>query len=86
MSSRRGRRRRPEDGDEEAVEDIEYGIRRSRREVAWEYRDSSSLSPIERMEQDMFYNFADRMLEFSMLFRVRRGSQCETSRPSRRRS
>ena len=46
-TNRRGRRSLPLADDE----DIEYGIRRSRRRTSWEYRDTSSLSARERMEQ-----------------------------------
>lgn len=61
-----GRRRRRQDADDEDEEEIlQFGERRARREVSWEYRDSSSLSPIERMEQAMHYRVAANMIEFS---------------------
>ncbi len=65
-SSRRGgRRRRQQNNDEDDEERLEYGVRRARREVAWEYRDSSSLSSHEMMERRMNYRIAESMLEFS---------------------
>mmetsp|Transcript_28004 Transcript_28004/g.41802 ORF Transcript_28004/g.41802 Transcript_28004/m.41802 type:complete len:146 (+) Transcript_28004:152-589(+) len=57
-----------EDGNGDEEERVEYGIRRARRDVAWEYRDSSSLSALEVLEQDVYFNFAVRMTEHSMLF------------------
>ena len=53
MSGRRRRRQDAEDEDEEEI--LQFGERRSLREVSWEYRDSSSLSSIERMEQAMHW-------------------------------
>jgi hypothetical protein len=58
---RRGRRRRPSEDDDDD-DDIEYGIRNSRRRTSWEYRDTSSLSVLERMEQEQYYVFAVDML------------------------
>ena len=63
MSGRRRRRQDAEDEDEEEI--LQFGERRSRREVSWEYRDSSSLSPIERMEQAMHYRVAANMMIFT---------------------
>ena len=62
MSGRRRRRQDAEDEDEEEI--LQFGERHSRREVSWdwEYRDSSSLSPIERMEQAMHYRVAANMM------------------------
>ena len=62
MSGCRRRRQDAEDEDEEEI--LQFGERRSRREVSWdwEYRDSSSLSPIERMEQAMHYRVAANMM------------------------
>ena len=65
MSGRRRRRQDAEDEDEEEI--LQFWERHSRREVSWdwEYRDSSSLSPIERMEQAMHYRVAANMMNFT---------------------
>ena len=63
-TNRRGRRSLPLEDDE----DIEYGIRRSRRRTSWEYRDTSSLSARERMEQQQYFDFSVDMLAYSMAF------------------
>jgi hypothetical protein len=47
--------------------EIQYGIHRSRRSTSYEYRDSSSLAPAERMEQETYYNAAEISLERSFL-------------------
>ena len=47
-------------------EDIQYGIRRSRRNTSWIYRDSSSLSPAQVMEQEVYYDTADTNLQMAM--------------------
>ena len=42
------------DGDIDEQEDIEYGIRRARRDVSHQYRDSSSLAPLQFMEREVY--------------------------------
>ena len=42
--------------------DIEYGVRRSRRTVSHQYRDSSSLYPSQFMEQEVHYEVAEEAL------------------------
>jgi hypothetical protein len=55
------------DDDSADEPEIQYGIRRSRRGTSYEYRDSSSLAPAERMEQETYYNAAEVSLERSFL-------------------
>lgn len=55
------------DDDSADEPEIQYGIRRSRRGTSYEYRDSSSLAPAERMEQETYYNAAEISLEWSFL-------------------
>ncbi len=50
----------------DGIEEIEYGLRRSRRNTSWEYRDSSSLSPAQRMEQELYYHVAEDCLDLSI--------------------
>ncbi len=50
----------------DGIKEIEYGLRCSRRNTSWEYRDSSSLSPAQRMEQELYYHVAEDCLELSM--------------------
>ena len=57
-NSRRRRERKTSDEDNEEAQ-IEYGIRRSRRATPFEYRDSSSLSPAQIMEQEVYYTHAE---------------------------
>lgn len=40
------------------VDDIEFGERRSRRNTSIQYRDSSSLTPLQFMERDVYYHYA----------------------------
>lgn len=64
---RRNRRRRGEGGDgQDEEEEIQYGMRRSRRETSWEYRDSSSLTPLQFMQREDCYFIAERMLAESI--------------------
>ena len=49
--SRRSQEEISDDNDED--EDIEYGIRRSRRGIAYHHRGSSSLTPAQFMDQDI---------------------------------
>ena len=62
--NRNGRRVRDEfdDASDDEDERIQYGIRRARREISWEYRDSSSLTPLQMMEQEIYYHTAESML------------------------
>ena len=46
------------DRDVDDEEDIQYGIRRSRRNVSIQYRDSSSLNPLQVMQQEVYYENA----------------------------
>jgi len=63
MMRRRNRRRlRDYEDDYDEEEAIQYGLRRSRRETSWEYRDSSSLSPVQAMELEIFHYIAEGML------------------------
>jgi hypothetical protein len=63
MMLRRNRRRlRDYEDDYDEEEAIQYGLRRSRRETSWEYRDSSSLSPVQAMELEIFHYIAEGML------------------------
>lgn len=45
-------------GNNDVEERIEYGYRRARRDTSIQYRDSSSLSPLQFMEQEVCYNYA----------------------------
>ena len=70
-SSSRRRRSRGQVGNEEEVgndeEQIYYGLRRTRRETSWEYRDSSSLSPRQMMEREDYLQLSSWMLVLSIL-------------------
>ena len=44
-------------------EEIQYGIRRSRRATSFQYRDSSSISPAQIMEQEVYYEATEGALE-----------------------
>ena len=61
--SRRRQRDRDHDDDEE---ELQYGIRQSRRATSFEYRDSSSLTPAQIMEQEVYYEAAEDALERGM--------------------
>ena len=63
MSSQQDRTR-----DEDDEDDIEYGIRRQRRQVAWEYRDSSSLSSNQILQSNRYLSFAERMHERTLQY------------------
>ena len=49
--------------DDDEGEEIEFGFLRSRRATSLQYRDSSSLSPAQVMEQEVYYSFAEDALE-----------------------
>jgi hypothetical protein len=51
----------------EDEEDIEYGIRQTRRLTSYEYRDSSSLTPAQHMEQEVYYKNAEMAYEQSII-------------------
>ena len=51
------------DGGDDEDENIEYGVRRSIRRTSVQYRGSSSIFPAERMEQELYYTLAVRILE-----------------------
>jgi hypothetical protein len=58
-----------EEGDISQI--VQYGIRRSRRDTSYEYRDSSSLSPVQMMDQELFYHIAeDAMLQSVLLLSI----------------
>jgi hypothetical protein len=54
-----------EDNSEEE-EDIEYGICQTRRQTSYEYHDSSSLTPAQIMEQEVYYESAAITYEWSI--------------------
>lgn len=58
----RGHRRRFSNSEQDDVDETEYGIRRTRRNTAWVYRDSSSLTPAQIMEQEVYYQSAEDAL------------------------
>ena len=43
-------------------DDIQLGFRRSRRDTSYQYRDSSSLSPAQMMERDVYLEYAEDAL------------------------
>ena len=51
-------------GDEDGK--IQYGVRRSRRNTTFEYRDSSSLTPAQFMEQEVYYARAEEAMHGSL--------------------
>ncbi len=55
-------RRRSSNSEQDDVDETEYGIRRTRRNTAWVYRDSSSLTPAQIMEQEVYYQSAEDAL------------------------
>ena len=59
---RRGRRERDDDDDGDEEEQLQFGIRQARRRTAHEYRDSSSLTPAQIMNQEIYYHTAESML------------------------
>mmetsp|Transcript_7749 Transcript_7749/g.13067 ORF Transcript_7749/g.13067 Transcript_7749/m.13067 type:complete len:122 (+) Transcript_7749:2932-3297(+) len=67
MPSGNGRRSREDFDEDDEEERIQYGIRRARREVSWEYRDSSSLAPVQVMEQEMYHYTAESMLQMGVV-------------------
>jgi hypothetical protein len=52
-----------ESDDEERT--VQYGIRQSRRNTSHQYRDSSSLDPSQRMEQEVYYHAAEDSIQHS---------------------
>lgn len=54
-----------EDPDDE--EDVQYGVRRSRRTTSREHRPSSTLTPAQIMEQEVYYESAEEALERSLI-------------------
>ena len=61
--------RRPREGSEDDIDEDEenqYGIRRSRRATSIAYRDSSSLSPAQIMEQEVYYASAEEAISRSL--------------------
>ncbi len=53
---------RSSNSDQDDVDEIEYGIQRTRRNTAWVYCDSSSLTPAQIMEQEVYYQSAEDAL------------------------
>ena len=64
MSRRRRSRSRDEEDDED--DEVQHGIRRSRNQTTYEYRESSALNPGQIMEQEAYYFAAESWLGFSM--------------------
>ena len=57
-----------ENAEEETAGDgIQYGIRQSRRDTSYHYRDSSSLSPVQIMDQELFYSAAEDAMVYCVL-------------------
>lgn len=57
-----------ENAEEETAGDgIQYGIRQSRRDTSYHYRDSSSLSPVQMMDQELFYSAAEDTMVYCVL-------------------
>lgn len=54
----RGHRRRSSNSEQDDVDEIEYGIQRTQRNTAWVYCDSSSLTPTQIMEREVYYQSA----------------------------
>ncbi len=52
------RKQREENIENNIEDEIKYGIRGSRRGTSWIYRDSSSLTPAQVMEQEVYCNTA----------------------------
>ena len=60
-NQRRSRDRRDDGYDEE--EAVHWGLRRDARSISWEYRDSSSLTPLLFMQREAYYYLAESMME-----------------------
>lgn len=58
-------RRRYSNNENDDIDEIEYDVRRTRRNTAWVYRDSSSLTPAQIMEQEVYYQAAEYSLQQS---------------------
>ncbi len=69
MSENRQRGRSIETNENEDVDEIQYGLRHQRRNTTWVYRDPSSLSPAQIMEQDVYLHAAEDSIfaSFSIL-------------------
>ncbi len=63
--NQRSDRRRYSNNENDDIDEIEYGVRRTRRNTAWVYRDSSSLTPAQIMEQEVYYQAAEYSLHQS---------------------
>ncbi len=48
------------------IDDIEHGIRRTRWKTSWVHRDSSSLTPAQILEQELYYHATEDSLFFCM--------------------
>ena len=57
-----------ESSDDEGDDDVEYGLRRSRRRVSYYRCDSSSLHPAHMMEQEVYYSSAIKILQYCTLY------------------
>ncbi len=45
------------------MQEVEYGISQSQMNTSWVYRDSSSLMPAQRLEQEVYYHTAKDILQ-----------------------
>ena len=53
-------------GCEDEEDQIQYGVRRSRRNTTFEYRDSSSLTPAQFTEQEVYFARAEEAVHGSL--------------------
>ena len=66
VTERRRRRHSDNHNVNDDIDDIEHGIRRTQWNTSWVYRDSSSLTPAQIMEQELYYHAAEDSLFFSL--------------------
>ena len=66
MSGSRRTRQECLGGSEDEEDQIQYCVRRSRRNTTFEYRDSSSLTPVQFMEQEVYYARAEEAMDGSL--------------------
>jgi len=64
MTRRQDRRRLREDDNNNYDEEeaLQFGLRRARRDISWEYRDSSSLTPLQFMQVEIYNYIANSMM------------------------
>ena len=65
MSNHQSSRRRGDSDDIDSEEELQFGIRRSRRRTNFVHRGSSSLYPAEIMDRDAYYSSAEQLMEES---------------------